>query len=143
MARRVDSNFWSGLAAGTAAGAGVLLALNSFGRRRHADVFLRGDYVPVYANGRMAQHVCAFLRTYKKESVLVAVPRFTTVLTEPEEFPVGPRIWKKSTLSLPLGMRRQWKHVLTGERLNGAARSRTLLLSNIFSEFPVALLYSA
>ena len=61
-------------------------------RRRHADVFLRGDYVPVYANGRMAQHVCAFLRTYKKESVLVAVPRFTTVLTEPGEFPVGPRI---------------------------------------------------
>jgi uncharacterized membrane protein len=38
MARRTANNFWSGLAAGTAAGAGVLLALNSFGRRGHANV---------------------------------------------------------------------------------------------------------
>lgn len=112
-------------------------------RRRHADLFLKGDYVPLYANGRMVQHVCAFLRTYKKESVLAAVPRFTTALTEPGEFPLGAKTWRKSMLGLPSGAPRQWKHVLTGERLNGETRSRTLLLSDIFGEFPLALLYAA
>src|SRR4029077_14379349 len=39
-------------------------------RRSHADLFLKGDYVPLYASGRIFQNVCAFLRTYKKESLL-------------------------------------------------------------------------
>jgi (1->4)-alpha-D-glucan 1-alpha-D-glucosylmutase len=111
-------------------------------RRRHADLFLKGDYVPVYASGRMVQHVCAFLRTYKKESVLVAVPRFTTAITHTGEFPLGPRTWRKNGLGLPPRSPRQWKHVLTGERIKSGAGARGLLLSNVFGQFPVALLYA-
>jgi (1->4)-alpha-D-glucan 1-alpha-D-glucosylmutase len=111
-------------------------------RRRHADLFLKGDYVPLYASGRMSQHVCAFMRSYKKESLLVAVPRFTTAIAEPGEFPLGAKTWRKSGLRLPPGAARQWKQVLTGERLKCGAGSRTLLLSNIFSQFPVAMLSS-
>src|SRR4029077_3223918 len=111
-------------------------------RRRHADLFLNGDYVPLYASGRMSQHVCAFMRSYKKESLLVAVPRFTTAIAEPGEFPLGAKTWRKSGLRLPPGAARQWKQVLTGERLKCGAGSRTLLLSNIFSQFPVAMLSS-
>jgi (1->4)-alpha-D-glucan 1-alpha-D-glucosylmutase len=111
-------------------------------RRRHADLFLKGDYVPLYASGRMVQHVCAFMRTYKKESVLVAVPRFTTAIAEPGEFPLGSRTWKKNGLGLPPRSARQWKHVLTGERIKCGAGSQGLLLSNVFGQFPVALLYA-
>jgi (1->4)-alpha-D-glucan 1-alpha-D-glucosylmutase len=112
-------------------------------RRRHADLFLKGDYVPLYASGRMRQHVCAFMRTYKKESVLVAVPRFTTAITDPGQFPVGSKIWRKSGLDLPAGAPRQWKQILTGERTKCGTGSRVLLLSNIFSQFPAALLSAA
>lgn len=111
-------------------------------RRRHADLFLKGDYVPLYASGRMAQHVCAFLRIHRRESVLVAVPRFTTAITEPGEFPLGPRAWKKNGLGLPRASARQWKNILTGEQIKCGAGSRGLLLSDVFGQFPVALLYA-
>jgi (1->4)-alpha-D-glucan 1-alpha-D-glucosylmutase len=112
-------------------------------RRSHAELFAKGDYVPLYASNRMSQHVCAFMRTYKGESVLVAVPRFTTALTARGEFPLRIRIWRKHRLELPRGRARTWSNILTGERLKSGGSSGEVLLSNVFSEFPVALLYSA
>ena len=111
-------------------------------RRSHAELFARGDYVPLYASNRMSQHVCAFLRTYQGESVLVAVPRFTTALTARGQFPLGARIWRKHRLELPRAKARAWSNILTGERLKSAGSSGQILLSNLFSEFPVALLYA-
>lgn len=108
-------------------------------RRSHADLFREGDYVPVYASRRIFQHVCAFMRTYKKQSVLVAVPRFTTALTSSGEFPLGARAWRNNRLGLPVGAARRWKNIFTGERIEIQGRSREVLLSNIFSQFPVAL----
>ncbi len=112
-------------------------------RRSHADLFLRGDYVPVYARGRMLQHVCAFMRTYKKERLLVATPRFTTAITAAEEFPLGVKAWRKNRLQLPAGTGRQWENILTGEGVKCGPGSREISLSSIFSQFPVALLHSS
>ena len=112
-------------------------------RRSHADLFLEGDYVPVYASRRIFQHVCAFMRTYKRQSVLVAVPRFTTALTRSGEFPLGARAWRKNRLGLPAGTARQWNNIFTGEHIETEGRSRGILLSSIFSQFPVALLSSS
>ncbi len=72
-------------------------------RRGHTELFQQGDYLPLYASGRMFQHVCAFMRIYKRESLLVAVPRFTTAITESGRFPVGASIWHKHGLTLPRG----------------------------------------
>ena len=112
-------------------------------RRSRADLFLGGDYVPVYAGTRIFQHVCAFMRTYKRQSVLVAVPRFTTGLTSSGKFPLGTRTWQKNRLGLPPGAARRWKDIFTGQRIETEDRSREILLSSIFSQFPVALLYSS
>ena len=112
-------------------------------RRSHADLFLEGDYTPVYAGRRILQHVCAFMRTYRRQSVLVAVPRFTTALTSSGEFPLGAKAWRKNRLGLPRGTARRWKNVFTGERIETEGRSREILLGSIFSQFPVALLYSS
>jgi (1->4)-alpha-D-glucan 1-alpha-D-glucosylmutase len=112
-------------------------------RRSHADLFLKGDYVPLYASNKMSQHVCAFLRTYKKEKLLVAVPRFTAAISAPGEFPLGVRVWRKNRLQLPHGAVRHWSNILTGERIKRDAGPREILLSSIFSQFPVALLYSS
>jgi (1->4)-alpha-D-glucan 1-alpha-D-glucosylmutase len=112
-------------------------------RRSHADLFLEGDYVPVYASRRIFQHVCAFMRTYKRQSVLVAVPRFATALTRSGEFPLGARAWRKNRLGLPAGTARHWNNIFTGEHIETEGRTRGILLSRIFSQFPVALLCSS
>jgi len=110
-------------------------------RRSHAELFLKGDYVALEAGGRMLQHVCAFMRIYKREALLVAVPRFTTAIAEAGSFPLGANIWGKSRLNLPPGGARQWTNILTGERIKSGAGAQAILLSNIFSQFPVALLH--
>jgi len=112
-------------------------------RRSHADLFLKGDYVPLYASRRMFQHVCAFMRAYKRERILVAVPRFTTAITETGEFPMGAAVWRKNGIQLPTRTARNWKNILTGEEIKLGAGYGQILLSSIFSQFPVALLYSS
>jgi len=112
-------------------------------RRTHPQLFLEGEYVPLYASGTMLPHVCAFMRSYKREKVLVAVPRFTTAVTEKGRFPLGRSIWRNSSLSLPRGAARSWTNVLTGERVPSRSRSHSILLHDVFNEFPVALLYSS
>lgn len=112
-------------------------------RRTHPQLFLEGDYLPLYAGGRMAPHVCAFMRRYKREKVLVAVPRLTTALTERGRFPLGPAVWHESSLNLPRATARAWTNVLTGERVQPRSRSSHILLRDLFDQFPVALLYSS
>src|SRR5690242_666889 len=71
MARRTANNFWSGLAAGTAAGAGVLLAINSFGRRRHSHVVRLEKSVQI---GRSVDEV------YRAWSALDALPGMSHII---------------------------------------------------------------
>jgi len=65
------ANFWSGLAAGAAAGAGALLALNSFGRKRHAHVVRLEKSVQV---GRSVDEV------YRAWSALDALPGMSHII---------------------------------------------------------------
>jgi uncharacterized membrane protein len=69
MERR--SGFWSGLAAGAAAGAGVLLALNSFGRGRHSKVVRLEKSVQI---GRKVDEV------YRAWSSLDALPGMSHII---------------------------------------------------------------
>jgi (1->4)-alpha-D-glucan 1-alpha-D-glucosylmutase len=112
-------------------------------RRSHADLFEKGDYIPLYASRRIFAHVCAFMRTYKRERVLVAVPRFTTAITASGEFPLGARAWRKNALELPSKIIPHWNNILTGEEIRFRAGSTEIPLSHIFSQFPVVLLYSS
>ena len=112
-------------------------------RRRHPKLFLEGDYLPLYAGGRVSPHVCAFMRGYKREKVLVAVPRFTTALTERGRFPLGLSVWHNASLKLTRAAARGWTDVLTGERVQPHSRSNRILLRDLFNQFPVALLYSS
>jgi uncharacterized membrane protein len=68
---RTRNGFWSGLAAGTAAGAGVLLALNSLGRRRHANVVRLEKSVQI---GRSVDEV------YRAWSSLDALPGMSHII---------------------------------------------------------------
>src|SRR4029450_14136038 len=49
-------------------------------RREHAQLFLRGGYVPLEVSGARANHVCAFARSHAEEEVIVVVPRLLAPL---------------------------------------------------------------
>jgi (1->4)-alpha-D-glucan 1-alpha-D-glucosylmutase len=100
-------------------------------RKQKRDLFLRGDYEAL-ASG---DHVIAFTRGYKSDRLVCCVPRLSYVLTRGERpWPLRD-VWKAEQLRLPDGG--TYRDVFTGAlfRISGSLR-----LSELFADFPVALL---
>ncbi|BCP16127.1 malto-oligosyltrehalose synthase [Mycobacterium paraintracellulare] len=93
-------------------------------RRAHPDSFLRGDYVPVLADGDAADHVVAFRRGSNGGDIVVAVTRWTVRLAESG--------WGNTVLPLPEGT---WKDALTGAVADGPTSA-----AQLFADLPVVLL---
>jgi len=90
-------------------------------RREYVECFdARGEYTPILASGEKADHVAAFRRG---DDVITVVPRLASRVDN----------WQQTAIQLPSG---NWRNALTGADLNGGA----VLVAQLFSEFPVALL---
>ncbi len=111
-------------------------------RKKHARLFQDGEYIPLKAAGQKGENVCAFLRNAGKSWALIAVPRFTTRLTNGVSAPLGKSAWGSSALPLEDRVPRVWKNTLTGETVSATAarHQASLPLAALFSHFPVALL---
>ncbi|MEW6667640.1 MAG: malto-oligosyltrehalose synthase [Thermodesulfobacteriota bacterium] len=111
-------------------------------RRERRDLFLEGEYLPLYGAGKRGENVVAYARHSGNQWALVAVPRFTVKMAGKDGFPLGREVWGKTALRLLPGMPSSWMNILTGERVkvSRSAGSETLRLSRLFSRFPVALL---
>ncbi len=104
-------------------------------RRKSPDLFLEGDYIPLRAAGTHADHVIAFVRRFRSEWCLVAVPRLCASLSRAGSAPLGARIWKRTHIHLPPSAPSSWTNILTGESLESPATCSTL-----FHELPIAVL---
>ena len=93
-------------------------------RKRHLEAFQTGAYGQLEAG----RNCVAFTRG---DSVLVAIPRLTTELAKPPQFPLGD-VWGETKLDVS----GSWRNVFTGEKVSGDG----LALREVFSTFPVALL---
>jgi (1->4)-alpha-D-glucan 1-alpha-D-glucosylmutase len=94
-------------------------------RARNIEAF-RGAYRPVDTG---TPNAIAFTRG--SDEVLVVVPRLTTQLVKPGQFPLG-EVWGDRTLDVS----GRWKNVFTGETIEGDQ----LALRDVFATFPVAVL---
>lgn len=113
-------------------------------RRKKKELFLKGSYIPLKYRGGKKDQVCAFIRKYEDQAVVVVVPRLLTrILQAPEAVPLGQRVWGDSFLVLPHErVGQKYYNILTGETLEtGQIEKHTILpLHLIFANFPVALL---
>jgi (1->4)-alpha-D-glucan 1-alpha-D-glucosylmutase len=100
-------------------------------RQQHAALFQQGAYAPISVSGPHAEHVLAFARTFRDESVLVAVGRHFAALTNGGLH--WPTQWQ-GTLATPSG--EQYRDAL------GAA-GHNLELSVLFQTIPIAVLVRA
>ena len=113
-------------------------------RAAYPDLFARGDYVPLAAEGAAADHVVAFARRDEENEFIAAVPRLVVGLTRKELVdPIGPEVWGDTRLLLPdaePGTR--YRDVFSGETVKVSASDvgASLPVSGIFASFPFALL---
>jgi (1->4)-alpha-D-glucan 1-alpha-D-glucosylmutase len=107
-------------------------------RRAHRSLFLEGDYRPLAVEGPLARHVFAFARAHASDAegraVVCAVPRLVLPLLEAG----GGAVRWEGSLPLGPGLPGRWRDVVTGAPREGVS----FLLSELFAEFPVALLLS-
>jgi len=114
-------------------------------RRERQELFQSGDYLPLYADGKYREHVCAFTRRVGDRWIVVAAPRLMMGHLGTDELPLGAAVWQQEQIILPPRAPASWRNILTDELLTARqskAGRRTLLLCEIFSAFPVALLQS-
>ena len=108
-------------------------------RRDHAELFARGDYVPLAAEGPKADHVFTFLRRHGDATALVVVPRLSVGLVpEADRVPIGQRVWGETALRLPVDLAGLWASVFTGEPIT--TTDSPLPIAEALGVFPVAVL---
>lgn len=112
-------------------------------RRESPELFTRGEYVPLYAEGALAKHVVAFARRSADRAAIVVVPRLVCGLLQggKTELPCGP-VWEDTKLVLPEELRSAtFRDRLSHIRLesNGDG-NRTIALSELLADFPVSVL---
>ena len=109
-------------------------------RGRNPALFRDGAYTPLRASGNKQEHVVAYQRSHEGKNVIVAVPRFAATLMRKEtRLPLG-AAWGDTVLCLPAAVPTSYRNIFTGETLTVSPQG--LKLSNIFGEFPVAMLVS-
>jgi (1->4)-alpha-D-glucan 1-alpha-D-glucosylmutase len=116
-----------------------LMACTQRFRRREASLFLRGEYVPLRADGADGEHVIAFARCLDDTIAIAAVPRLTSrralagTVSEPLEVSADTRIMLPARLS-----GRTFRNLFTGARLQPA--DDALPVWTMFRACPVAVL---
>lgn len=108
-------------------------------RKRFAELFRKGAYLPLAFEGTFAEHLCGFARVMDNNLVLVVVPRFCALLTGGGKRPPLAEVWQDTRLD-PATLPREgpFTNVFTGEILEPGPR---MPVRDIFSRFPVALLH--
>ena len=96
-------------------------------------------------SGTRHEHVFAFARAHRTQSVAVIVPRLTgTLLPDADTPPLGEHIWGDTTIDAPPGGPASYRHVLTGATVcaRESGGRRVFRAADVFAVFPVAFLES-
>jgi (1->4)-alpha-D-glucan 1-alpha-D-glucosylmutase len=110
-------------------------------RRDRAELFSRGEYLPLNARGRRAENVLAFARAHNDEACVAIAARFFTRLGVGREGPLSLSADAWGDTALPLGESGagRWRDAFTGREFD-AGSGGALRLSEVLTPLPVALL---
>ena len=109
-------------------------------RREQSKLFSQGDFLQLEATGPKGEHVLAILRRHKREWALFVAPRWLARAQERETSHDADGVWSETSIRLPDGAPRSWENIFTGENSSRVSGQGSLVVSQMFLHFPVALL---
>jgi (1->4)-alpha-D-glucan 1-alpha-D-glucosylmutase len=119
-------------------------------RRRHAELFRSGEYIPVAVEGAKARHVCAFARLLQSAAgtdrpiAIVVAPRLIAQLTPAPQNalaappPLGEAVWEDTSVVVEGLVSSPLRHLFTGQVC--APSDGRLRVAAALADFPVAVL---
>jgi (1->4)-alpha-D-glucan 1-alpha-D-glucosylmutase len=106
-------------------------------RRRFPDLFEKGEYIPLRAEGKYKECIVAFARKHQGQWAIIVTSRFSTRLIGPDAWPLGANIWDDTAVFLPEGIEGTLSDCITHQdRLT----EKSLLVGRLFEHFPAAVL---
>jgi (1->4)-alpha-D-glucan 1-alpha-D-glucosylmutase len=115
-------------------------------RREEPDLYRRGEYVPLKAEGPYADRLVAYARRGEGRSAIVIAPRLVSGLMGEDgtRMPLG-EAWESTNLVIPTDLGTGWSDRLTGKvvKARGSLSGRSIPLAGVLDVLPVALLESA
>lgn len=111
-------------------------------RKENASLFQRGEYFPLAVSGQHSNNVIAFARRHEGRTAIVAVSRLYARLMGDSDTICNQEIWGDSTLELLDFEAPCYHDLFTGECIPGGRANQHVPISNLFRQFPVALLLS-
>lgn len=114
-------------------------------RNEEATLFQDGAYIPLKVSGERSEHIVAFARELKGQSVVVAVPRLcAALLGENLDTVCDETLWGDMRVEITNALGKCYHNVFTGECLPvvETAGQFFLNISDLLRYFPVALLTS-
>jgi (1->4)-alpha-D-glucan 1-alpha-D-glucosylmutase len=115
----------------------ALIARTLAFRREHAELFARGSYAALKAEGERAANVLAFDRAYENRGIVVAAGRLYASLAPQGKLPLGGAVWGDTSLELKTPAT-ELRNILTGDTVQ--ARDGRVDAAQLFARLPVALL---
>lgn len=111
-------------------------------RKKHHDLFKKGNYIPLEIKGAKSENLIAFARNYENETIITIVPRLVYyMISEEFPFPAGEEVWKDTKIILPEELKNlKWQDVFTGKTFSDS--DSELKTGNIINMLPVSVLYS-
>ena len=113
-------------------------------RRAQPQLFAAGSYSGLEVDGTLAEHVCAFARSFETHTAIVVVARWFARLAAGQDHPpLGSRVWHDTLIVCPDGAAAgSYRNVLTEEPVAVHDRDGRsgLLVAELFQRVPVALL---
>lgn len=106
-------------------------------RKQQAELFAKGEYIPLAVEGRYRDFVLAFARRYEQTWYLVAVPLHPATLSQHQKRDVTNLDWKDTRILLPPDAPDEWQHTFL--KTSGQAKGE-LFVKDIFNHLPLAFL---
>ncbi|KJR42028.1 maltooligosyl trehalose synthase [Candidatus Magnetoovum chiemensis] len=106
-------------------------------RKKYAELFKGGKYMPMKTGGKYKDNIISFARTKNTRSLLTIAPRFLTRIVSEGQMPLGKEIWDDTHIILPDNTPKTWTNALDGSIIESADK---LEISSVFNLFPLALL---
>ncbi|HEY6441894.1 MAG TPA: malto-oligosyltrehalose synthase [Candidatus Acidoferrales bacterium] len=114
-------------------------------RLKNDELFSKGDFIPLEARGKRAEHLIAYSRSLGDLCSLVVVPRWLAASQDDSSQTDLREFWQDTNLFLPRETSSSWRNIFTGRGIRGQLfdGNQTLLVGDLLAQFPVAVLIPA
>ncbi|MBN1824212.1 MAG: malto-oligosyltrehalose synthase [Endomicrobiales bacterium] len=107
-------------------------------RKKHSQLFEKGNYVPIEISEPKKKNVVAFARRHENQWMVGIIPRFLASLIKEGAYPTGESAWGDTSLTLPKDAPHSWKNAITGETVK--AKEGKIRICDALTRFPACLL---